>query len=247
VENRIVGELRGYVVHAADVEARCEDGDTATTRLTIDRSTGAERLEQRELRFAPGRSRPRRLVDAQELLYVASGHGTIELEGTTHELTPETGVFVTPGETYVIDNPGPDELLMVSVRAPVEHGVGPNRKTTVRWADRPTEPATAGRDFRYLVNQDAGCLDVTQFVGRIPVGRAPDHHHTYDEVVYVVEGNGYFHIGDERQPIGPGSCIHLPPYLTHCLENAGPGPMRVLGVFHPSGSPAEARVGAANR
>jgi mannose-6-phosphate isomerase-like protein (cupin superfamily) len=242
-----VGESRGYAVDAADVEPRREDGDTATTRLTIDRSTGCERLEQRELRFAPGRARPRRPGDVQELLYVAAGRGTIELEGTTHELAPDTGVFVAPGETYVVDNPGPVELVLVSVRAPAENGVGPGRQVTVRWDDRPTEPATAGRDFRYLVNEDAGCLDVTQFVGRIPTGRAPDHYHTYDEVVYVVEGSGFFHIGSERRPIGPGSCIHLPPYLTHCLENAGPGTMRVLGVFHPSGSPADARVGAANR
>jgi uncharacterized OsmC-like protein len=31
---------------------------------------------------------------------------------------------------------------------------------------------------------------VTQFVGYIPVGRAPDHFHKYDEVVYVLEGDG---------------------------------------------------------
>jgi hypothetical protein len=24
----------------------------------------------------------------------------------------------------------------------------------------------------------------------------------------------------------------------HCIENAGPGVMRILGVFHPSGDPA---------
>jgi oxalate decarboxylase/phosphoglucose isomerase-like protein (cupin superfamily) len=24
----------------------------------------------------------------------------------------------------------------------------------------------------------------------------------------------------------------------HCVENSGAGPMRILGVFHPSGSPA---------
>jgi oxalate decarboxylase/phosphoglucose isomerase-like protein (cupin superfamily) len=37
-----------------------------------------------------------------------------------------------------------------------------------------------------------------------------------------------------------GSCVHLPAGLIHCLENSGPGEMRVLGVFRPAGSPAEA-------
>jgi len=88
------------------------------------------------------------------------------------------------------------------------------------------------------VNQDAGCLDVTQFVGVIPPGRAPEHSHTYDEVVYVLEGEGVLHLGEKDTPLGPGSCIHLPPLHEHCLENTGPTPMRVLGVFHPSGNPA---------
>jgi mannose-6-phosphate isomerase-like protein (cupin superfamily) len=108
----------------------------------------------------------------------------------------------------------------------------------VRHADRPSLPATPNREFRLLVNEDAGCLDVTQFVGLIPPGRAPMHSHTYDEVIYVIEGEGVLHLGGEDSPLGPGSCIHLPPLEEHCLENTGPAPMRVLGVFHPSGSPA---------
>jgi mannose-6-phosphate isomerase-like protein (cupin superfamily) len=109
---------------------------------------------------------------------------------------------------------------------------------TVRYADRPALPATPNREFRLLVDEDAGCVDVTQFVGLIPPGRAPMHSHTYDEVVYVLEGEGVLHLGGEDTPLRPASCIHLPPLEEHCLENTGPTPMRVLGVFHPSGSPA---------
>ena len=80
----------------------------------------------------------------------------------------------------------------------------------------------------------------TQFVGYIPPGRAPDHYHRYDEVVYVLEGNGALHIDGESTPLRPGSCVHLPAKLVHSLENHGPGEMQVLGVFRPAGSPAEA-------
>jgi mannose-6-phosphate isomerase-like protein (cupin superfamily) len=124
------------------------------------------------------------------------------------------------------------------VTAPQEHDAPP-RGRVVRWADRPTLPATPNREFRYLVNQDVGCLDVTQFVGVIPPGRAGMHSHTYDEVVYVVEGEGVLHVdGEAPTPLARGSCIHLPPLLEHSLENVGDVPMRVLGVFHPSGDPA---------
>ena len=95
-------------------------------------------------------------------------------------------------------------------------------------------------EFRLLATPEHGCASVTQFVGFIPVGRAPDHFHTYDEVVYVLQGDGALHIDGETAPLAPGTAVHLPSRLVHCLENTGPGEMHVLGVFRPAGSPAEA-------
>jgi quercetin dioxygenase-like cupin family protein len=100
--------------------------------------------------------------------------------------------------------------------------------------------ATAGREFSLLAQPENGCASVTQFVGYIPVGRAPDHFHRYDEVVYILEGEGGFHVDGETESLRPGTAVHLPARLIHCLENYGPGEMRVLGVFRPAGSPAEA-------
>jgi mannose-6-phosphate isomerase-like protein (cupin superfamily) len=226
---------RGYVVRERDVPGRAESG-TAQAKVTVDRSCGCERLEQRVLRFAPGRSEERTTGERQELLYVAAGEATLHVDGAAHSLAPDTGAFLVPGDTYTVENEGPNDLVLVAVSAPCE---GEQRsQVTVRYADREPLPATPNREFRFLVNEDAGCLDVTQFVGTIPPGRAPLHSHHYDEVVYVVEGEGVLHLGGEDAPIGPGSCIHLPPLQEHCLENTGATPMRVLGVFHPSGSPA---------
>jgi mannose-6-phosphate isomerase-like protein (cupin superfamily) len=221
--------MSGYVVSAADV-------GTGETRVTIDSACGCERLEQRVVSFAPGRSDERSTGDRQEVLYVAAGRGQLQVEGGSYELEPDTGAFLVPGDSFTVENPGPDGLVLVSVTAPC---AGERRsQVTVRYADRESLPATPNREFRFLVNEDLGCLDVTQFVGTIPPGRAPLHSHHYDEVVYVVEGEGVLHLAGEDTPIGPGSCIHLPPLQDHCLENTGPTPMRILGVFHPSGSPA---------
>ena len=235
----------GYVVQEHDV-APSRDGDTATVRVTIDDSVGCERLEQRVHRFAPGGSIPRTLEGVVELLYVVSGRGTLRVDGAEHALEPETGAYVADGETWSVENPGPGELVLVAVRAPAAEMPDPaHRKVTVRYADQPALPASPDREFRYLVNEDAGCVDVTQFVGVIPPGRAPLHSHTYDEVVYVLEGEGMLHLRDTRTPLAAGSCIHLPPLVMHCLENVGTAPMRVLGVFHPSGDPAS-RAAVAN-
>jgi mannose-6-phosphate isomerase-like protein (cupin superfamily) len=237
----------GHVIAEQDVEPVRKDGDSAEERVTFDRSRGCERLEQRVVRFHAGRSKPRSHEGGQEVLYVVSGSGTLHLNGEPHPLEPETGVFVAAGETYEVENPGPEPLVAVSVLAPEERGSAPNRKVTVRFAEQPELRADAKRTFRYLVNQDAGCREVTQFVGIVEPCRAPDHSHVYDEVGYVIEGEGVAHIGDEHTPLGPGSCFHLPPELVHCIENNGSSVMRILGVFHPSGDPASRSYDEANK
>ncbi len=229
--------MKGYVVSQTAVRAQAEPGDTAETRVAIDASCGCERLEQRVIRFAPGRSAERVLNGRQEVLYVASGAGTIDVNGERHELEPQSGVYLAAGDRYSVENPGPDDLAIVSVTAPEEHDPPADRQVVVRYADRQPLPASPNREFRYLVNQDLGCRDVTQFVGLIPPGRAGMHSHTYDEVVYVLEGEGFLHMRESTTPIAAGSCIHLPPLEEHCLENVGSTAMRVLGVFHPSGDP----------
>ena len=228
-----------FVIEEADVEPVRRDGDTATVRVTFSASNGSERLEQRIVRYAPGRSAEHALDGRQEILYVAAGGGHLEIGGDLHELRPETGVFITPGETYSIENPGPGELVVVSVLAPIDQAEATaERKVTVHLEDQPELPASSERTFRYLVNEDAGCLAVTQFVGTVHPSKAPMHSHSYDEVGYVVEGQGVAHVGGESTPIRAGSCFHLPPEEIHCIENSGTSIMRILGVFHPSGSPA---------
>ena len=222
------------VVHVDEVEPERRDGDTAETRLTF-----SAHLEQRFVSFAPGRSRPRRHEGRQEILYVVAGGGELVLDGTPHPLEPDTGAFVAAGETYEVDNPGPEPLVLLSVTAPQEHTPhAEKRRVTVRFGDQPELVASQERRFRYLVNQEAGCPDVTQFVGLVDPSRAPEHSHTYDEVGFVAEGEGVAHVDGEEVPLRAGSCFHLRPGQVHCIENSGTGRMRIVGVFHPSGDPA---------
>ena len=38
--------------------------------------------------------------------------------------------------------------------------------------------------------------------------------------------------------VAPGSCIYLPRQVKHSMKNLEDTPIRLMGVFHPSGSPA---------
>jgi mannose-6-phosphate isomerase-like protein (cupin superfamily) len=81
-------------------------------------------------------------------------------------------------------------------------------------------------------------MQVTQFVGSIPPGRAPDHFHNYEEVLFILRGEGRMWAGMTHTPIAFGSCIYLPKGQVHCVENTGDGELRLLGVFYPAGSPS---------
>jgi len=228
-----------YVLAPHELEEQRPDADTATVGRAFDASRGSEILEQRIVRYAPGRSRPVETGDRIAVLYVADGRGEIHVAGRAHPVEAATGVYVGAGESYEVENPGPDELLVVTVTAPSEHnGSSPASRRTVREGDQPNLTASGDREFRYLVTDEVGCLEVTQFRGDIAPGRAPDHSHVYNEVIYVLEGEGALHTEGEDAPVSAGSCIHLPAYLLHSLENSGGSTMRIVAVFHPAGDPA---------
>jgi mannose-6-phosphate isomerase-like protein (cupin superfamily) len=218
-----------YWLDAAAASAERADG--VTVRPLFD----ASRFSQRLLAFN-GASHARRDDDSDEVLYVLSGTGTASLDGERVSLAEGTAAYVGRGTPWRVEAADGLVVLSVLVREPVEGG----RHAVITVDDVTAASATAGRQFRLLATPDCGCASVTQFVGIIPVGRAPDHYHPYDEVVYVLEGEGALHIDGESAPLHAGACVHLPARLVHCLENTGPGELQVLGVFRPAGSPAEA-------
>jgi quercetin dioxygenase-like cupin family protein len=170
-----------------------------------------------------------------ELVYVLSGSGAATIGEDTYELRPGVALFLARGTAWSAS--GDARGVSVLVHAPAEAGAS-HAVLDLNDAERGT--ATAGRAFVLGPTPEAGCTSATQFIGLIPPGRAPDHFHRYDEVIYVLEGEGYLEIGGDQAPIRPGTCIHLPRTLVHCLANTGEREMRVLGVFTPAGSPAEA-------
>jgi len=214
-------------------------GVTAAQMLTDEH--GCRGLHQRRLRFGGEAALAGTAGGRGEAWYVIHGSGILDVTagaGGTIELQAGTAVWLEPGLVYRctaragdIARDGELEILAITVRA--ETGDGPGLHT-VRLADCAVE-RTGDREFRVLLS--AG-LSITQFAGMIPPGRAPEHQHTYDEVVHVLAGQGVVHLDGEDAEIGPGTSIYLPPHQPHCLENTGAETLQVLGVFYPAGSPA---------
>jgi mannose-6-phosphate isomerase-like protein (cupin superfamily) len=205
-----------------------ETGEQVTALFTV------PEFRQRLLRF-DGAGDEHCDDERDEVLYVLEGTATATVRGEAQELAPGTGVFVAHGTPWRVDSAENLKLLSVLVEDPL-----PTTASHALIASGERGAATAGREFTMLAHPENGCRSVTQFVGYIPAGRAPDHFHLYDEVAYILAGEGAFHVDGESAPLRAGSCFHLPARLVHCVENYGPGEMQVLGVFRPAGSPAEA-------
>jgi mannose-6-phosphate isomerase-like protein (cupin superfamily) len=242
----------GCRVYGADDGAVASRGNWSS-RTVMSRSTGAPLITQTINEYAPGISAATLNPASEEVHYVVAGAGMCLIDGYRYDVQPGTALFVPPGTTYRVENPGPGTIRIISACCPedagrqvldtppaTKSGTAPN--LIVQEADRAPMRAGRDREFRLLVNTDVGCKQVTQFIGWIPTSKAPFHRHTYEEGICILEGRGILHIkGDRSAPeLGPGSGVYFPVGVVHCLENPGPGPIRLLGVFHPSGSPAAA-------
>lgn len=230
------------VTHERDAEPVGVAGG-ASVHTTFDETNGSGHLHQSVVRLFTGGTCQRATGACEEVLFVLSGHGTLELDETAHPLEPQTGAHLVPGERYRLHHAAGEELVLVSTLAPDPDPLPPGagrRRIVARLADEPVREASSDREFRIVCGNSTGCASVTQFVGYIPAGRTPDHFHEYDEVIYVLEGEGMMHAGGRDTKIGAGSCIHLAPRTVHCLERTSDAPMSVLGVFRPALSPAAA-------
>jgi mannose-6-phosphate isomerase-like protein (cupin superfamily) len=249
-------------------EGSSVESGTLSIWSQVGRAVGAQAISLRVLEFAPGISPGLRNETCDEILYVLHWDrgrlarptidnerrdrtANIYIDGWSFAVTAETGIYLRPGQTFTVDNPGPEPLVMISSQCPEPNNfpsatvapvtaplsASPPSPSLVRLADRPALP-TADRWYRVLVDDEIGSTQVTQFVGSIPPGRAPDHFHQYEEVLFILRGEGRMWAGETNTPIAAGSCIYLPKGQVHCVENTGEGELRLLGVFYPAGSPS---------
>ena len=224
-------------------------------RVPVSKAMGARDILQAISRYSSGPAPARRNPVGEEVLYVARGEGVCHLDGHRYPLRPGVAVYIPPGSVFQIENTERKEeskiLEVVSVCCPqddrTEIGVplaepDPNDTMPFRTVheDQQTAIPAGDRTFKLLVNKSLGCNRVTQFVGTIPPGRAPMHHHSYEEAIYILDGHGCVWTDDGHADFKPGSSIYLPRGVSHCLENTGRLNVKLLGVFHPSGSPGEA-------
>jgi quercetin dioxygenase-like cupin family protein len=178
------------------------------------------------------------------VLFVDDGEATFALGAESHRLARGCGAVVGDGDSAEVRASSDLRGLRMEVRrtgdlhAPLGSG---SRVTHPSDDDR--DAATGSRSFQILAGPHNGCLCATVFVGYIPPGRAPWHYHLYDEIVYVVGGEGRVHLREAgtTEELRPGSMFRLRPRQVHIVENTSAHEeLAVLGIFTPAGSPSAA-------
>lgn len=197
---------------------------------------------------APGISPAILAGQSEVVLYLQSGRGAVSISGRTFDAIEGDGLYVRSGEQFQLENPGPEQALWLLSFCPLVKGLTfAGARTTgfdAQFPDRCIAGSlsalheTEGRYYKLLAGPAVGSEQVTQFIGRIPPSKAPEHFHLYEEAICILSGAGRLWNGDTSTPVGPGSMIFLPRKQRHSLECLSKDGMELMGVFYPAGSPA---------
>ena len=94
-----------------------------------------------------------------------------------------------------------------------------------------------GRQLRWVVAPEALKADhCSTCVIRVAPGdkvRPAHSHPNGEEVIYIIRGTGRVLVGDQVQPVRPGTTVLFPQGVVHMLHNTGNDEMKVVCFFAP--------------
>jgi quercetin dioxygenase-like cupin family protein len=219
--------------------SRVARADPAAERHALVPPEPASELALDALRLAPGASEEISDGLHDTLLFVHEGTCSL----SDDELGGAGSLFVPAGEHRTLVA-GSDGACLVRATLGAETDLhAPMGATEPVVALDHVEPgkATGARSFQVLHGPHNGSTRATMFVGYIPPGQAPWHYHLYDEIVWILRGEGRLHIGDAVEPLEHGAAFRLRPREVHIVENTDPAvELAVVGIFTPAGSPSAA-------
>jgi quercetin dioxygenase-like cupin family protein len=182
-----------------------------------------------------------------EAFYVLDGELEFQLGDELVTAGPGAFVFAPGGAVHTLANrsEAPARYLLLCTPAGFERRfdpepAGPVPETTVVGppiagrGTRRIEPVTEGVNVLVRGSESEDRVSVMENVGGPPVG-PPLHHHAFDELFYVLEGELTFQLGDERVTRRAGDLAFAPRGVVHTYANLAGAPSRTLIVCTPAG------------
>jgi quercetin dioxygenase-like cupin family protein len=220
-------------------------GFDATVLLRSEQTAGA--IGAVEVRVPAGWEGPPLHQHAfDEAFYVLDGALTFQLGDELVAAGPGAFVFAPGGAVHTLANrsEAPARYLLLCTPAGFERRfdaepAGPVPETIVVGppiAGRPTrriEPVTKGVNVHVRGEESEGRIAVMENIGG-PSQGPPLHHHAFDELFLVLDGELTFQLGDERLVRGRGDFAFAPRGVPHTFANLSGAPSRMLLVCTPA-------------
>jgi mannose-6-phosphate isomerase-like protein (cupin superfamily) len=192
-----------------------------------------------------------------EGFYVLDGRLTFQLGDELTSAGPGTFVFARAGAHHTLANLGDAEARYLVLCTPagferyfdrvagVEPEPGPTPETIVVGGhigerpglDRATslEPASGGVNVLLRSEESEGRVSVMDNAVPSEMGGPRLHHHAFDELFHVLEGELTFRLGDETFTRRAGESAFAPRGVPHTFANLSGAPARTLIVCTPAG------------
>jgi quercetin dioxygenase-like cupin family protein len=212
------------------------------------RPEGARKLSQFYLELEHGNSGNISFNNSEVVLYLTAGNALINIAGCEFQANKGSGVHIRCGEAFSLMNesnykvcltatvcPGTEDFQLSSADL---NGFDDRYPVRVIDAKHSEKQDTGDRFYQLLIGPQTSSGNVTQFIGMIPLSKAPEHFHLYEEAIYILSGSGHMWAGESQAAVRKGSMIFLPAEQAHCLECTDPAGMLLVGSFYPAGSPA---------
>lgn len=173
--------------------------------------------------------------DAQAVLFVASGTGSLTVAQDVFELTPGTMVYIPPGPPWSLWNTGQAQLQVHWIRKRHEHveALGLPDVKVMHETDVPAVPMPHSYgswctqrfldplDLRY--DMHVNIVTFTQG-GRIPFAET----HVMEHGLYVLQGTGRYLLNKDWVDVGPGDFMWLRAFCPQACMATGEEPFRYL-------------------
>jgi quercetin dioxygenase-like cupin family protein len=201
--------------------------------------------------------------DFDEAFYVLDGELTLQLGDRLFLARPGSVAFAPGGVDHTLANLGdaPARYLLLCTPAGFERyfarlaaeGAGEEPPS---WALEPTQPVTtvggqigerddlssatpiapAGGGIKVVVHGEENDGRIGLMDNRMPAGAQgpPLHHHDFDELFWVLEGELTFQLGDELVTRAAGELAFAPRGVHHTFANRGDAPAHFLLACTPA-------------
>jgi len=97
------------------------------------------------------------------------------------------------------------------------------------WNDLPREKVRPGVERCAFSGDNA----ITVFNWIEPGNEVRPHRHTFEQLVYILQGEARYHVGDEVFECRAGSMLRVPPGQTHFIEVVGQETVVNMDLFSP--------------